>query len=307
MGNGASWAGTKLTPAGALASRLGLTRAIVLHVDDLGSCEGANRAFLDLAAHGLVSSGSVMVPGPAFHSIADVAARSAALDLGIHLTLTSEWPTRRWAPLSTKSRSSGLVDDDGWMWPDVESLRRHLVLDAAEIELRTQIERALALGVRATHIDAHMGAAMMAELIDVEIRLALDYGLMPVLPRSVTWPLGLERYYAAISELDRLKLPVVDHMLATLAVSPEELPARWRAQLGALPDGITHIALHATQPGEIEAFAQRHAEWRIAEYELLARGSMRGFCNEMKLPVISYRPIQPLWRNEHVPVLPGAK
>ena len=237
-----------------------------------------------------------MVPGPAFASIAEAAACSPELDVGIHLTLTSEWPSWRWAALSTTSRSSGLIDDDGWMWPDVGSLRRHLVVEAAELELRTQIERALAVGIQPTHIDAHMGAAMMAELVQVEIRLGLDYGLVPVLPRSVTWPLGLQAYRAAIDELGRSELPVVDDLLATLAVPPEELAAKWRVQLHGLPDGITHVALHATKPGEIETFAPQHAVWRLAEYELLACGTMRLYCTEMELPVISYRLVQPVWR-----------
>jgi predicted glycoside hydrolase/deacetylase ChbG (UPF0249 family) len=279
-----------------LASRLGVARAVVLHVDDLGNCEGANDAFLDLAARGLVSCGSVMVPGPAFRNLAEAAAGLPELDLGIHLTLTSEWPSRRWAPLSTKSRASGLLDDDGWMWPDVESLRRHLVIEAAETELRTQIEHALAAGIAPTHTDAHMGAAMMAELIHVQMRLGRDYGLMPVLPRSITWPLGLETYRAAVSELDEARLPVIDQLLATLPVPAEELPARWRRLLEAMPAGITHVALHATKAGEVEVFAPQHAPWRIAEYELLARGTLSAYCAEMQIPVIGYRPIQRIWR-----------
>src|SRR5919205_960428 len=129
------------------------SRAVVPHVDDLGASHGANSAFLDLAARGLVTCGAVMVPCPWFREIAEAAAADPALDLGVHLTLTSEWAHYRWAPISTASGTSGLIDADGYLWRDVASLRRHLVPEAAEAELRAQIERAIAAGLTPTHID----------------------------------------------------------------------------------------------------------------------------------------------------------
>src|ERR671921_552831 len=170
-----------------LGPGLGLGRAVILHVDDLAMCHGANRAFLDLARAGLVTSGSVMVPCPWFREIAEAASGEAALDLGVHLTLTSEWRHYRWRPLSTTRSASGLIDEEGYFWRDVASLRAHLVPEAAEAELRAQIELAVASGIAPTHIDAHMAAAMLPELLDLHIRLGLEYGLVPVLPRGILW------------------------------------------------------------------------------------------------------------------------
>ena len=160
-------------------------RTAILHVDDLGSTHGANQAFLDLARHGRVTCGSVMAPCPWFREIAELAAADPSLDLGEHLTLTSEWRHYRCSPLSTTSSTSGLIDGDGYLWRDVASLRRHLVPEAAEAELRAQIERCLAAGMTPTHLDAHMGAAMLAELLPAHVALAREYGLFPVLPRSI--------------------------------------------------------------------------------------------------------------------------
>src|SRR5579871_2068233 len=88
-----------------LAARLGVDRGVILHVDDLAMCHGANRAYLDLARAGCATCGSVMVPCPWFLDIAEAAAAEPALDLGVHLTLTSEWRHYRWRPLSTASRA----------------------------------------------------------------------------------------------------------------------------------------------------------------------------------------------------------
>ena len=94
-------------------------RTVVLHADDVGMCHGANSAFLDLARAGRIDCGSVMVPCPWFPEIAETAAADPSLDLGVHLTLTSEWPRYRWGPISTRSRASGLLDPDGYLWRDV--------------------------------------------------------------------------------------------------------------------------------------------------------------------------------------------
>src|SRR6185437_3923106 len=134
-----------------LAARLGVEKAAILHVDDLAMCHGGNRAYLELAAKRAVTCGSVMVPCPWFREIAEAAAADPALDLGVHLTLTSEWAQYRWRPLSTTSRTSGLIDRDGYFWRDVASLRAHLVPEAAETELRAQIEYAIAAGMQPSH------------------------------------------------------------------------------------------------------------------------------------------------------------
>ena len=224
-----------------------LTRAVIPHVDDLGATTGANRAFLDLAQSGLVTCGSVIVPGPAFAEIVGEAGPGA--DLGVHLTLTSEWARHRWAPLSTRSPASGLVDGDGSFRRRVAEVERHLVSEAAEAELRAQVERALAAGLRPTHLDAHMAAAMLPALLPAHVRLAEDYGLRPVLPRSIRWAPDLAAYAAAVAALDAAGRPVANHCRGTLAVEAEGLAPGWAGVVAGLPEGITHLALHATVPG----------------------------------------------------------
>ncbi len=269
-----------------------MTRAIIPHVDDLGATHGANQAFLTLAAAGLVTCGSVMVPGPWFPEIADA---DPALDLGIHLTLTSEWGGYRWAPVSTTSRASGLIDDDGYFWQDVASVRAHLVPEAAEAELRAQIERGLARGMQPTHIDAHMAAAMLPELLPVHVSLGREYGLWPVLPRSIRWAPDQAAYDRTLAGLDEAGAPVADHCRGTLPVDARALDGEWAKVVAGLPEGVTHLALHATVPGEFAAVAADHAAWRFGEYAWLASGGLDRLCRAANVPVVDCRAMQARW------------
>ena len=281
----------------ALLARLGQPgmRAVVPHVDDLGASHGANAAFFHLARTGHVTCGSVMVPGAWFPEIAEAAVADPSLDIGVHLTLTSEWDRCRWAPISTVSRASGLIDDDGYFWRDVGSLHRHLVPEAAELELRAQIERAIAAGLRPTHLDAHMGAAMLPELLGAHVRLAREYGLFPVLPRSITWPPDLGAYRDAVATLDAAGAPVVDHCRGTLAVAPADLDAGWVALVAGLAEGVTHLALHCTEPGEFSAMAPAHAAWRTSEFALIASGRLGELLAGAGCVALDTRALQALW------------
>src|SRR5512138_455136 len=140
------------------------SRVAIFHADDVGMCHGANAAFAELSRLGTITCGAVMVPCPWFLEAAELAARNSQLDLGVHLTLTSEWASYRWAPISTVSRRSGLIDGSGYFWRRLPMLGPKVVPEAAEAEMRAQIERALAAGIDVTHLDTHMGAALLPAL-----------------------------------------------------------------------------------------------------------------------------------------------
>ena len=108
---------------------------IVIHADDVGMCHGANAAFVELSASGVISAGSVMVPCPWFPEIAAIAADDPTLDVGVHLTLNAEQAGYRWAPVSRPSPASGLIDDDGYLWPSVAEVRANAHPDAVEAEV----------------------------------------------------------------------------------------------------------------------------------------------------------------------------
>ncbi len=260
-------------------------RWVIPHLDDLGASHGANAAYAALHRQGFVTCGAVMIPGAWFRELVEICA-DGTHDVGVHLTLTSEWRACRWAPVSTVSRTSGLIDDDGYFWPDLASLRRHMVLEAAEIELRAQVERAVAAGLRPTHCDSHMAAAMLPGLLEAQLRLAGEFGLVPVLPRSIAWAPDLDAYRRVVAELDGR---AIDHCIGTIACPPGELKARWAAALDALAPGVTHLALHATAPGDFAAAAPDHAVWREAEFAFLHDGRLHALCTERGIGILGTR------------------
>jgi chitin disaccharide deacetylase len=95
-----------------------------------------------------------MVPCPWFPEIADYAKSHPEIDFGLHLTLTSERIYYRWGPVAPKDRVPSLVDKNGYLHHDW-SRDTHIDPKDAELELREQIDRAYAMGIRPSHLDSH--------------------------------------------------------------------------------------------------------------------------------------------------------
>ena len=89
-------------------------KILVVHQDDVGVSHGSNLAFEELCGKGFVTSGSFMVPCPWYSEIAEMCKNNKDLDLGIHLTLTSEYHYYKWRPLSDADISKGLVNKYGY-------------------------------------------------------------------------------------------------------------------------------------------------------------------------------------------------
>ena len=99
-------------------------------------------------------------------------------DLGLHLTLTSEWQTYRWGPIASRAVVPSLVGPDGYFYPNSAEVVKHAKLDEVEIEIRAQIERAKSMGLQPSHLDAHMHALYAsAELFNVFLKVAHEYKL----------------------------------------------------------------------------------------------------------------------------------
>jgi chitin disaccharide deacetylase len=300
-----------------LAAALGYppdARILIPHIDDVGVCHGANRAFAELAGQGFVTTASVMVPCPWFPETVDLVREQPELDLGVHLTLTSESRACRWRPISTTSPKSGLLDHDGFMWPDVPSVRRHADRRAVETELRAQIEAALAARIDVTHLDTHMGVAAAPEFVETYLELGREYRLPVLLPERIETyvsvldmgPLDTDLYPRLLDETGAAGMPVIDVFLMGLAMRHLGCEEAYRQMVEQAAPGVAYVSLHCSTPGEVERLHPQDADWRIAEYQLFDDPDFLAWVAQQKVELIGFRPIRELYRDRSPPERPGA-
>jgi chitin disaccharide deacetylase len=256
-----------------LAERLGYgveDRLLIINGDDVGMCHAANVASIDSLENGLMTSATIMVPCPWFPEIAAYAAGHPGVDLGVHLTHTSEWKKYRWGPVSSRESVPGLVDPQGYLWPSVAEVYANATPEEAEREGRAQIVKALQAGIDITHLDSHMGALQY----DIRYhgayqRLALEFDLplrMASQETLVSFGAGQLR-----AELAREGILCPDYLIHGGRKSGEAVGAYWRRMLSELRPGVTELYIHASVDGE--ELRQITGSWRerVAEYELFTR------------------------------------
>ncbi len=137
------------------------TRLLIIHADDLGMSHSVNEASFEAMTKGAVNSASVMMPTPWVPEAVAFAKTYPELDLGLHLTLTSEWTNYRWGPTGRDS-VAGLLDADHYLHGECRPMAAKATVAEVERELRAQVEQALRLGLRPTHLDSHMGCIFHA-------------------------------------------------------------------------------------------------------------------------------------------------
>lgn len=152
---------------------------VLLRIDDIGMNHAVNTAIEDVCKTGIAIAASVMFACPWYQEAVEILKKYPNADVGIHLTLTSEWRYYRWGPLTGASAVPSLVDSLGYFFKNEdEFLKSNFTLVDVEKELTAQIERALQSGLKISYVDPHMGVAFLTpELTALTEKLAKKYNL----------------------------------------------------------------------------------------------------------------------------------
>jgi hypothetical protein len=167
------------------ASRTDAAVRLIVRADDMGSSHAANVACIRAFKEGIARSVEVMAPTSWFPEAVALLRENPGLDVGVHLTLTSEWDACRWGPLT---RAPSLADADGYFFPTTSQrsdfppgtgfLEAKPKLDEVERELRAQIELCLRKIQGVSHLSVHMGTATATpELKAIVEKLSSEYKL----------------------------------------------------------------------------------------------------------------------------------
>ncbi len=163
------------------AEKLGFPKdkkVLILHADDIGMCDEANESAIPYLLNDNIQSAAAMVPCPSFNDFANWYKNNSGEDVGLHLTLTSEWQTYRWGPVSNADSLPGLLDEDGYLWHEVVGVVQHASAEEVEAEIRAQIDYALSIGIKPGHIDTHMGTLFASlDYTKAYLSVAMEYGI----------------------------------------------------------------------------------------------------------------------------------
>jgi predicted glycoside hydrolase/deacetylase ChbG (UPF0249 family) len=278
-----------------LAERLGFPRdakLLIVHADDVGVTHSVNAATIQALESGLVNSASLMVPCPWFPEIADYAKSHPAADFGLHLTLTSERVYYRWGPVASKDKVPSLVDENGYFHHDWKPTTR-INPKEVDLELRAQINRAYAMGIRPSHLDSHQYRLFDngQDLFEVVVRIAHDYQLPVFVARD--WFADRPYLEKALGSADI----VIDH---TVTIDPSVAPEKWadfyKTALKNLQPGVTEFVIHLGFADDELKSATRErdtwgAAWRQRDFDFFTSPEFRQLLAAQNIKLVTWREI----------------
>ncbi len=285
------------------AEKLGFssgTKVLLMHCDDAGMCDEANIAVRNYFETGDIQSAAVMVPCPYAEEIILWAKTQDSPDLGVHLTLTSEWKTWRWGPVADTLKVPGLVDPEGKMWHDVPDVLMHATAGEVETEVRAQIDKVLGMGFRPTHIDTHMGTLYgSVDYLKVFLKIAEEYNLpanaIDLSDPAIAENFRKEGYPITVEVVDLLNeypLPKLDNFSSVPnGKTYEEKRDNFFALVSSLKPGLTEIIFHPSVETDNLKTITNSWQQRVWEAELFSDPVVKKFFKDNGIILTTWKEI----------------
>ena len=282
-------------PTKTLVERLGYpadTKLLIVHADDLGVAHSVNQASIKGLESGLVTSASIMIPCSWLPEIAAYARSHPEADLGLHLTLTSEWGLYRWGPVLGKEQVPSLLDRDGYLYLTETEAAAHIDPKEAEAEIRAQVARAKALGIQPTHLDSHMGTLYQNQaLFETLFRVAHDNKL----PVRVS-----KEWFATAPFLPSLVGPDDVVVNTIISIVPSVTADGWSKfyadAIKNLQPGITEMIVHlAYDDEEMKGVTFAHPDWgsawRQRDFQFVTSEAFRNLLKDNNVKLVTWREV----------------
>ncbi|MEO3944021.1 polysaccharide deacetylase family protein [Gorillibacterium sp. CAU 1737] len=289
-------------------------RLLLVNADDFGMCRAGNEAIKQLLEEKAISSTTLMMPCPWAKEAALWSASHPNIDVGVHLTLTSEWAAYKWGPVTRDAATDSLVTQEGYFPESVLPIEQNAEDGQLARELRNQIELALRMGVDVTHLDNHMlsvyGPATGRHFLHPVLDLCREYGLPfrmsrhpRVSPGELPSPELVERTREQAGMADERGVVIVDYIRALpFSTEPEEAYESFRNQMveliRSMQPGVSEIILHPARATEELAAIHEHAARREMEFHVFRDPLVQAVLQEENIRLIQWRDLRNLQRGK---------
>jgi predicted glycoside hydrolase/deacetylase ChbG (UPF0249 family) len=260
------------------------TRLLLVNADDFGFTHDVNAGIVEAHREGILTAATLMANGAAFDDAVRRARETPSLDVGAHLVLLGGHSVRPPHLPLTKSilTRTGRVRD----------------------ELRAQLEKILAAGIRPTHLDTHKHTHLLPTVLEAVARLGEEYGIRWVrrpfdfplsAPGAIPWAKQAVSRALVIARpffhraLRRHGCRTADHF-AGFRITGRFRTAELVKLIGCLPPGLTELMTH---PGrcteELRAARTRLKESREEELRALTAPETKEALAARGVRLVRYR------------------
>ena len=285
-----------------LAQKLGFdsnSKLLIIHADDIGVAHSVNKASFDGFSLKVITSGSVMVPCPWFLEVAEYAKLNPNHDLGLHLTLTSEWKNYKWSGTSSSNDIKSLINKKGHFYPLNEGVRINATYDDVKKELTSQINYSKANGLNPTHLDTHMGSVRAnSEIFQAYFEVGHENSLPILLSKQIKHE--TEDGTLDTSKFDTSKLLWAEKIYQKSDDSPIDSNSWKKFYTEVLEDikpGFNILLVHLGYDNmELKAVTIDHpnygSKWRELDLKILQNKEFKALLKKRDIKLINWKKIK---------------
>lgn len=277
-----------------------MDKRLIVNADDLGYTAGTNRAIVECAETGVLTSATLMAGGAAFAG-ASLLARKDKFQVGCHVVMVDGGPISDAAQLATLAPDGRFRDSVVQLAKD--ALLHRIAGDEVEREALAQIRRLQDAGIRVTHIDAHKHTHMFPDILRPLLRAARSAGVTRVRnPFEPGWTMAWQSDWARKTEVTLLRqlrrsfLRVVreqgfvttDGAMGVVATGKLDEVTLCR-MLDRMPHGTWELVCHpAYDDADLRAQRTRLTASREVERRALTSAAVRSAVKRNEIELISF-------------------
>ena len=268
-------------------------KLLIIHADDLGLSESVNKASFDALQNQYINSASVMVPAPNAVEVADYFKENPNIDLGIHLTFTSEWKDYKWDGISQKDSISSLINRNGNFYEKKKEIIKNSNPQDIRKELQAQIDYAISIGIKPTHLDSHEGVLFFSpEFFKIYLEVAKKNRLPVFVPKILA-----PHFNKDFPQPENLV--VVKMYMADKNISFEDWPEYYDDIVNNLNPGLNEIIVHlGFDNNEMKKITSNRtafgSKWRNLDYDIISSPKFKAAIVKNDIKLVTWRQIKDL-------------
>ena len=286
---------TNYKPYEGLAEKLGYSKddkLLIIHADDIGLSNSVNQASFKALKNGYVNSGSIMMPCDYISEVGEFAIENPSIDLGLHLTVTSEWRDYKWKGVLKPSDTPSLINKKGELFKNI----KQFILNAEPLELKNelqaQIDLSKSIGINPTHIDSHEGALFYdQDLFKVYLEIGEKNKLPVFVPKMVA--VHFDENFPKPENV----VVIENFYMARKGIEHDEWETFYLNILDNLKPGISQLIVHlGYDDDEMKSITVDHpdfgSKWRNLDYDIVSSDKFKNALKNNKIKLITWKQIQ---------------
>ncbi len=269
-------------------------KLLIIHADDLGLCESVNSATFESFKNRAISSASVMMTTDEINEVASFSNTNQNYDMGIHLTVTSEWKLHKWGGILNNEDIPSILNKKDHLYWNKRKFTKNGKLDEIRKELQAQIDLGKSMGINPSHIDSHEGALFFdPDIFKLYLDLAKENDLLAFVPiqASVHFDENFKKPKHAI---------IIDqfHMLPE-GINVSEIKDYYFNVIKNLQPGLSQIIVHlGKDEEELREITIDHPNfdyrWRQLDFDVFNSIDFKNHLKKHNIKIINWKDLKKL-------------